>query len=304
MTKIPESETLRYLGAAAADDPALLEQVHELCAQMEQQITPKSIWREFPCEVTEDAVFFGGITFAGKDLARHLKGCSSLLLFAATLGAEADRMARTERVRAMTRGAIVHAAGAAMIEQFCDDTQDALAKEYEKKGLFLRPRYSPGYGDLALEQQSVFFRLLDLEKRLGLSLNEHYTMAPSKSVTAVIGISAEPKKSFRKFFKKKLYCKVTVQNKKESSLTFRSNRLLTEHFLKHGAEFPYSSAAEYLRGANRVIKDQNALHKVEAEDGDDVYYLVAANEIVFVSTDGYIRTYFKPDDGIDYFNRT
>ena len=198
MTKIPESETLRYLGAAAADDPALLEQVRALCAQMEQQITPKSIWREFSCEVTEDAVFFGGITFTGKDLARHLKGCSSLLLFAATLGAEADRMARTERVRAMTRGAIVHAAGAAMIEQFCDDTQDALAKEYEKKGLFLRPRYSPGYGDLALEQQSVFFRLLDLEKRLGLSLNEHYTMTPSKSVTAVIGISAEPKKSFRK----------------------------------------------------------------------------------------------------------
>ena len=117
-------------------------------------------------------------------------------------------------------------------------------------------------------------------------------------------IQWKPKKSFRKFFKKKLYCQVTVQNKKESGLTFRSNRLLTEHFLKHGAEFPYSSAAEYLRGANRVIKDQNALHKAEAEDGDDVYYLAAANEIVFVSTDGYIRTYFKPNDGIDYFNRT
>mgnify|MGYP003192779319 CR=1 FL=1 len=106
-------------------------------------------------------------------------------------------------------------------------------------------------------------------------------------------IQWKPKKSFRKFFKKKLYCKVTVQN-----------NLLMEHFLKHGAEFPYSSAAEYLRGANRVIKDQNALHKAEAEDGDDVYYLAAANEIVFVSTDGYIRTYFKPNDGIDYFNRT
>ena len=198
MTAIPEKETLRYLGAAAADDPALLSQVRELCAQMEQRITPKSIWREFPCEVTEEGVSFGGVTFAGKDLAHHLKGCSSLLLFAATLGSEADRMARMERVRSMTRGAIVHAAGAAMIEQFCDDAQNALAKEYEKKGLFLRPRYSPGYGDLALEQQTVFFRLLELEKRLGLSLSEHYTMTPSKSVTAVIGISPEQKKSFRK----------------------------------------------------------------------------------------------------------
>ena len=27
------------------------------------------------------------------------------------------------------------------------------------------------------------------------------------------------------------------------------------------------------------------------------------NEFVVVSTDGYIRTYFNPSDGIDYFNR-
>ena len=47
-------------------------------------------------------------------------------------------------------------------------------------------------------RQADFFRLLELPKRLGLSLNEHFIMTPSKSVTAVIGISAEPKKSFRK----------------------------------------------------------------------------------------------------------
>ena len=36
---------------------------------------------------------------------------------------------------------------------------------------------------------------------------------------------------------------------------------------------------------------------------DNVYYLESTNEFVIVSTDGYIRTYFKPNDGIDYFNR-
>lgn len=198
MTQIPERETLRYLGASAAADPALLAQVRTLSARMEQQICPKSIWQEFPCTVTETSVSFGGVTFEGKDLARHLKGCSALLLFAATLGAEADRMARAEGVRSTAAGAIVHAAGAAMVEQFCDDTQGALAREYETKGLYLRPRYSPGYGDLPLSQQRIFFRLLELEKRLGLSLNEHDIMTPSKSVTAVIGISPEPQKSFRK----------------------------------------------------------------------------------------------------------
>lgn len=79
--------------------------------------------------------------------------------------------------------------------------------------------------------------------------------------------------------------------------------MLDEHFEKHGSEFGYQTAEEYEAGANRVISSDEALHKLEAEDGDDVYYLEATNEFVIVSTDGYIRTYFKPDNGINYFNR-
>ena len=43
--------------------------------------------------------------------------------------------------------------------------------------------------------------------------------------------------------------------------------------------------------------------KIQAEDGDDVYYVESTNEFVIVSTDGYIRTYFNPDAGITYYNR-
>nr|WP_302598283.1 zinc-ribbon domain containing protein [uncultured Cellulosilyticum sp.] len=85
---------------------------------------------------------------------------------------------------------------------------------------------------------------------------------------------------------------------------FRNEKYLVDHFDKHKDEFDYSNAQEYLKGANRVINDPNALHKLEAEDGDEVYYLEATNELVIVSTDGYLRTYFKPSDGIKYFNRT
>lgn len=85
--------------------------------------------------------------------------------------------------------------------------------------------------------------------------------------------------------------------------TFRKAEYLQEHFEKHGAEFGYATAEEYLAGANRVIASPEVLHKQEAEDGDDVYYLEATNEIVFVSTSGYLRTYFKPNDGKAYFDR-
>lgn len=89
----------------------------------------------------------------------------------------------------------------------------------------------------------------------------------------------------------------------EYAYSFRKAEYLQEHFEKHGAEFGFATAEEYLAGANRVVASPEALHKLEGEDGDDVYYLESGNEIVFVSTDGYIRTYFKPNDGKAYFDR-
>ena len=89
----------------------------------------------------------------------------------------------------------------------------------------------------------------------------------------------------------------------EPELTFRKEHNLTDHYEKHGIEMGFDTAEEYLEAANAVINNPDTLHKIEAEDGDDVYYLEASNEFVVVSQDGYIRTYFCPSDGLDYFNR-
>ena len=87
----------------------------------------------------------------------------------------------------------------------------------------------------------------------------------------------------------------------ERTYEFRKHRYLTEHFEKHGDEFPYDTEEAYLQGANNVINNPDTLHKLEKEDGDDVYFVEDTNEFVVVSTDGYIRTYFIAD--IDYYNR-
>lgn len=84
---------------------------------------------------------------------------------------------------------------------------------------------------------------------------------------------------------------------------FRNFDLLNEHFKKHGRDMGYTSADAYLEAANNVIHNPAALHKKQAEDGDDIYFLNETNDLVIVSTDGYIRTYFRPEDGIAYYNR-
>lgn len=82
---------------------------------------------------------------------------------------------------------------------------------------------------------------------------------------------------------------------------FRNNDRLIQHYEKHGIEMGFASAEDYEKSASDVINNPNSLHKLEAEDNDDVYYLESTGEFVILSTDGYIRTYYYAD--LDYFNR-
>ncbi len=95
----------------------------------------------------------------------------------------------------------------------------------------------------------------------------------------------------------------SVEEVTVAEVTFRSQKLLDQHYDKHGIEMGFASAEEYELAAYKVIIHPDTLHKIEAEDGDDVYYREETNEFVVVSQDGYIRTYFNPSAGIDYYNR-
>lgn len=86
---------------------------------------------------------------------------------------------------------------------------------------------------------------------------------------------------------------------------FRSEKLFDSHYEKHGAEFGDITQDEYLDLANELInaEGKNILHKTEKEDGDFLYYDTETNEFLVLSTDGYIRTFFKPSAGLDYWER-
>ena len=97
--------------------------------------------------------------------------------------------------------------------------------------------------------------------------------------------------------------KKTESESTGKSYRFRSKKLLNEHFEKHGIEMGFADTKEYVAAANDVIKDPESLHKIEKEDGDDIYYRERDNAFVVVSTDGYIRTFFYPNGGKKYYDR-
>lgn len=98
---------------------------------------------------------------------------------------------------------------------------------------------------------------------------------------------------------------IDLDNNVQIIYNFRSEDQYQSHYEKHGEEFGDISKEEYLIMANSLIQDETGevMTKLEKEDNDTIYYKVETNEFLVLSTDGYIRTYFRPDDGIDYFNR-
>jgi cobalamin-dependent methionine synthase I len=72
------------------------------------------------------------------------------------------------------------------VECWCDTVELELTKDEDKHC----DRFSPGYGDFALEHQKDFARCLDMAKYTGITLSESLLMTPTKSVTAIIGLGA------------------------------------------------------------------------------------------------------------------
>ena len=76
-----------------------------------------------------------------------------------------------------------------MLEEYLDEWQTALEADMKKDGYYIRPRFSPGYGDFDITHQDMILRMLDTAKKIGLTLTGGNMLTPSKSVTAVIGLS-------------------------------------------------------------------------------------------------------------------
>lgn len=92
----------------------------------------------------------------------------------------------------MTKALAMDAMASAAIEQICNRAEEQFREQMP--GIYFTWRYSPGYGDLPLELQPQILQLLDAQKRLGLTVTPEHILIPRKSVTALIGLSAQPLK--------------------------------------------------------------------------------------------------------------
>lgn len=87
-------------------------------------------------------------------------------------------------------------------------------------------------------------------------------------------------------------------------INFKTPELLEHHFGKHGFEFGDISIKEYLQGASRMHLEplSDDVQELLRSDDSVAKYKFSTNEFLAVTKEGFIRTYFKPVKGAEYWS--
>ena len=179
--EIDKNEVLRY--AKAAGDVATARLLDRCIKESCDILTYNVCYGRYDISISDDEIDLGFCRVKSHSLALCLGGCSEIVVFGATVGAGIDRLINKYSISSPSVAVMLQALGSERVEALCDVFCKELGEENN-----LRPRFSPGYGDLPLEIQSDIFRALDLTRNLGINLNDNLFMTPTKSVTAIVGI--------------------------------------------------------------------------------------------------------------------
>ncbi|MBQ6848112.1 MAG: Vitamin B12 dependent methionine synthase activation subunit [Clostridia bacterium] len=181
------TEILRYCKAenSTLEVKSLL---NECLSEIDGKYKNSVCYAEFNIKKLENGIDMGFCETKSKSLEKHLKNCEGIILFAATIGIECDRLIAKYNRISPAKALMFQAIGAERIEAVCDAFEEKIKQKYQNKSKMLGVRLSPGYGDIEFEMQKSIFSVLDCQRKIGLTLNESLIMSPAKSVTAIIGI--------------------------------------------------------------------------------------------------------------------
>ena len=183
LSEIDRKQAFRYMGLHGEPDTQMLNSANLCEKKLLSAVRPRYCWNIFQKENLKTILI-------GQDIQKHLENCNSVILFCATLSQGADVCIRQAQTIDVLSGMMTDAMASALTEQLCDEVEKEILSQFPEK--FSTWRFSAGYGDLPLEIQPDFLRIINAEKRLGICVSEGGLLIPTKSVTAIIGLSDMP----------------------------------------------------------------------------------------------------------------
>ncbi len=200
ITQTMINEALRYIGMPSrakvidqihgAMDLSIADKVEQGFKYLNQIASPRVIDQMVDMALEKEKIMLIGTSYSirSKDLVALLANSNRCVLMAATLGIEVDKAISLKQKLDMLEALILDACASVLIDKVCDEAEARIMQALGKNE-FLTMRFSPGYGDVPLATSSDLIDILQATKRIGLSLTKSHMLLPTKSVTAMIGIS-------------------------------------------------------------------------------------------------------------------
>lgn len=184
-----KSEILRYMGQISSSDNRSEELIDHFVPKICEVIVPRGAFVTKKIEhISKGIVKAGDIIIESDNLSKNLEGCDSAVIFALTIGSNIDRMIMTQSRISALRGLTVSAIATEATEAYADLWCNEIGRVYADQSLYLRPRFSPGYGDFDLRHQKDIERLLNTPVRCGICVTDTFILTPTKSVTGIVGL--------------------------------------------------------------------------------------------------------------------
>lgn len=179
-------EILRYAQCPGCTDETLIALMEECIAECRKYASfsyrvSYSVLLIDTIDAGTGRIVMNGLDVTSRDLAGNLKGCTRVIIFAASIGPGIDRLIKKYTKLDPVKALFMQAIGAERVETLCD----MFCRSFDGR---LRPRFSPGFGDLALSLQPDVLRITNATKNLSITLDEGFLMSPTKSVTAFVGV--------------------------------------------------------------------------------------------------------------------
>ena len=179
-------QALKYLGYK---DQTLSEEFYILFDECEKEVKEyaqfKSVYRIF--ELSDDFTIEElNIRLDYQDAKRVLKGCHHIMIVGYTLGYPLERRIKYTQKIDMHKAVIMDAIASAYLEECADEFEKSLFNSRHTRTF----RFAPGYGDVPVELNRLFFKAINMDIRLGVTLHSDI-FTPQKTMLCFIGLGGK-----------------------------------------------------------------------------------------------------------------
>lgn len=133
----------------------------------------------------------GPIRLSTSRIPQYITGATHMVFSLVTIGDGIEKEAGLlTSGKDPLNGYLLDRIGSFAVESLAENMEKRLRKIYSMEKKSVSSRFSPGYCDWPIEEQSKMASIIDFSKA-GVSLNEACMMVPKKSISAIVAVADE-----------------------------------------------------------------------------------------------------------------